>query len=281
MKIQLEEVLLNAGQSFRLFTPSLRNNFYWHYHPEFELVYVEATAGIRHVGQHVSSYLQSDLVLIGANIPHLNFDYGLQTEYKQIVVQLKENFLGDAFANTPELAAIGSLFSKAYLGLSFTGQTKINAVEKLREMQDMSYFDQLLTLIQILQLLANSKEVIVLNEMDTAVKIFMTDKIRMSNVYEYINTNFDQNPDVNLIATQVHLSTAAFCRYFKKQTKMTFTEFVNQYRINQAKTLLLQDKNISETGYAVGFDSIPHFTRLFKKSTGQNPSAFKKSYLQQ
>ena len=59
---------------------------------------------------------------------------------------------------------------------------------------------------------------------------------------------------------------------------MTFTEFVNQYRINQAKTLLLQNKNISETGYAVGFESISHFTRLFKKITGQNPSAFKKLY---
>ena len=69
MKIQLEKVVTDKGQSFRLFTPSLRNHFYWHYHPEFELVYVEAAAGIRHVGQHVSSYLQSDLVLIGANIP--------------------------------------------------------------------------------------------------------------------------------------------------------------------------------------------------------------------
>lgn len=279
MKIQREEVLIIADQSFRLFTPSLRHNFYWHYHPEFELVYVEATAGIRHVGQHVSSYLQSDLVLIGANIPHLNFDYGLKTDYKQIVVQLKVDFLGTAFDHSPEFAGISKLFSKAYLGLSFTGQTKIMVVEKLRLMQSMDYFDQFITLLQILQLLACSEEVVILNEMDTSVKIFMNDKIRMSNVYEYIHENFDQNPDVNVVAAQVHLSTAAFCRYFKRQTKMTFTEFVNQYRINQAKTLLLQDRTIAETGYAVGFDSISHFTRLFKRSTGQNPSAFKKLYL--
>jgi AraC-like DNA-binding protein len=279
MKIQLEVVIPGKGQSFRLFTPSLRNHFYWHYHPEYELVYVEATAGIRHVGQHVSSYLESDLVLIGANIPHLNFDYGLQTEYKQIVVQLKEDFLGTAFRNTPEFSSIDRLFSKAYLGLSFNGHTKRKVVEKLRYMQTLDHFDQLLTLLQVLQILAASDEVLVLNEMDTSIKIFMNDKIRMSSVYEYINAHFDQNPDVNHIASQVHLSTAAFCRYFKKQTKMTFTEFVNQYRVNQAKTLLLQDKNISETGYAVGFDSISYFNKLFKKSTGENPSEFKKRYL--
>lgn len=60
---------------------------------------------------------------------------------------------------------------------------------------------------------------------------------------------------------------------------MTFTDFVNQYRINQAKTLLLQDKNISETGYAVGFESISHFNKVFKKNTGENPGEFKKRYL--
>src|ERR1700742_4592091 len=134
MKIKKEIVLADPGQSFRLFTPSLRNYFYWHYHPEYELVYVEATTGIRHVGQHVSSYLESDLVLIGPNIPHLNFDYGLKTEYRQIVVQLKEDFLGNAFAHTPEFALIKTLFSKADMGLSFYGEAKKLAVEKLRAM---------------------------------------------------------------------------------------------------------------------------------------------------
>src|SRR5438128_2254282 len=118
MKIKREIVLPDPGQSFKFFKPSLKNYFFWHYHPEFELVYVEASNGIRHVGQHISSYMGSDLVLIGSNIPHLNFDYGLKTKYKQIVVQLKENFLINAFSEMPELSSIQKLFEKAHLGLS-------------------------------------------------------------------------------------------------------------------------------------------------------------------
>ena len=57
MKIKKEIVLPDPGQSFKLFTPRLRNNFFWHYHPEYELVYVEAITGIRHVGQHISSFM--------------------------------------------------------------------------------------------------------------------------------------------------------------------------------------------------------------------------------
>ena len=62
MKIKKEIVEMPEGQSFKLFQPRLRNYFFWHYHPEFELVYVEATTGIRHVGQHISSFMGSDLV---------------------------------------------------------------------------------------------------------------------------------------------------------------------------------------------------------------------------
>ena len=108
------------------------------------MVYVEASTGIRHVGQHISSFMESDLVLIGPNIPHLNFDYGIKTEYRQIVVQLKENFLGDAFKETPEFTAIQQLFEKAYLGLSFSGKTKKVVAEKLKYMQKLGHFEQLI-----------------------------------------------------------------------------------------------------------------------------------------
>ena len=278
MKIKKEIVLPDPGQSFKLFTPRLRNNFFWHYHPEYELVYVEAITGIRHVGQHISSFMGSDLVLIGPNVPHLNFDYGLKTEYRQIVVQLKENFLGDAFKETPELEAIQRLFEKAYLGLSFKGKTKNAVVEKLKHMRKLGHFEQLLCLLEIFQILANSDEVVELNGQDTSVKLFLNDKIRMGAIYKYIHANYNETPDVNKVASSVHLSTAAFCRYFKKQTKMTFTDFVNQYRITQAKTFLLRDTSVSEACYEVGFESLSYFNKLFKKSTGLNPSAFRKRY---
>ncbi len=279
MKIQREEVLPNRGQSFKLFEPSLKNYFFWHYHPEYELVYVEADAGIRHVGWHVSSYVGSDLVLIGPNIPHLNFDYGLKTEYRQVVVQVKEHFLGDAFQQTPEFSSIHRLFKQAYLGLSFTGGTKKQVAERLNDMQHSNQFEQLLRLLDIFQILATTEEFVQLNDQDTSVKLFMNDKIRMSTVYQYIHEHYNKNPDVNEVASQLHLSTPAFCRYFKKQTSMTFTDFVNQYRITQSKTLLLRDKSVSDACYEVGFESLSYFSKLFKKIAGENPSDFKKQYL--
>lgn len=279
MKIQKELITPDPGQSFKLFQPSLKNYFFWHYHPECELVYVEAVTGIRHVGQHISSFMESDLILIGPSVPHLNFDYGIETDYRQIVVQMSEDFLGNAFRITPEFLAIRQLFDKAYLGLSFHGETKRIVAKKLMEIQGLPHFQQLMNLLEVLQILATTSEVTELNKQDTSIKLFLDDKIRMGAVYKYIHANYNKKPDVNIVAANVHLSTAAFCRYFKKQTKMTFTDFVNQYRITQAKTLLLKDVSVSEACYEVGFESLSYFTKLFKRITGENPSSFKKRYI--
>ena len=52
---------------------------------------------------------------------------------------------------------------------------------------------------------------------------------------------------------------------------MTFTDFVNQYRITQAKTLLLNDLSVSEACYEVGFESLSYFNKLIKKLAGRKP----------
>lgn len=280
-EIQLERVDFEPGKSFKLFSPRLRNTFLWHYHPEVELVYVEADAGIRHVGSHISGYTQSDLVLIGGNIPHLNFDYRLRSEYHQIVIQLRTDFLGAAIGTSPEFATISSLFKQAGHGIAFTGPTKAAVAERLKKLGELNSYGQLLELIDIFQQLANSSDTEILNTDETSKAFILKDKIRMGAVYEYIDANYHQKPDVNVVAAKVNLTTAAFCRYFKRQTNITFTDFVNQYRIERAKNLLMQGKNVTETCYAVGFDSLSYFNSLFNKVVGQNPSVFKKTWVDQ
>lgn len=278
MKIQKENITFEKGKSFKLFSPSLKNCFFWHYHPEIELVYVEATNGIRHVGKNISGFTDSDLLLIGSNVPHLNFDYGIQTECKQLVLQMRENFLQDIILPVPEFENIKTLLERSYLGLSFSGETKNTVVEKLQIIKDKNTFESLIGLIEILQILADSSEVKELNKEDTRIKWFLNDKIRMGTIYDFIHENYDKKPNVNDIAKIVGLSTPAFCRYFKKQTNMTFTDFVNNYRINQAKIFLLKDYSVTEVCFQVGFESLSYFNKLFKQHTEETPSEFKKKH---
>ena len=252
--------------------------FFWHFHPEYEIVYIEGVSGTRHVGNHISSYENSDLVFIGPYVPHLNFDYGVKNEPLQIVIQMKENFLGKGFLDMPELQAIHALFDKAVYGLSFYGNTKKQVGKMLVKMQTESSFEQLMSLLKVFQTMALSNEVTQLNARPVIRKAHEHEQQRLHVIYDYVEKNYQHHIDINEVAEKTHLSVPAFSRFFRKHSQMTFTDFVNQYRINQAKNLLLQDVSVSETCYAVGFDSLSYFNKLFNKLSGINPSEFKKQY---
>lgn len=280
MKVIREEIEPDLGSSFKvLLTPGLHETFLWHFHPEYEIVYVEGTSGTRHVGAHTSVYEGSDLVFIGPNIPHLNFDYGVRTQCEQVIIQMKEHFLGRDFMNIPEMTSVKSLFGQSHYGLSFTGNTKQRVGEAMKRIPGMDPFTQLIALLQILKELGESAEATLLNPKPAGNKALQREQHRMEAIYKYVETHFDQSPDVNFIASNVGLTTAAFCRFFRLHTHMTFTDFVNQYRINQAKNYLLLDRSVSETCFAVGFESLSYFNKLFRHVVGENPSAFKKRYL--
>ncbi len=279
MKVKRENIQSDEDSSFKiLLTPKLNDLFYWHFHPEYEIVFVELDNGIRHVGDHISKYEHNDLVLIGPNIPHLNFDYGVKTTVEIVVVQMKEHFLGTAFFGLPEIAAINDLFERAKSGLAFGGETKKLVGEKLQKLSSLSHFDQLISLLQVCQLLANTKDVIELHARPIASASVLKEQQRMHRIYNYIESHYHEPIDVNEVAGLSHLTTAAFCRYFKKSTHLTFTDFLNQYRINQAKKLLLHDKNVTEACYNSGFDNLSYFNKTFKKLTGVNPSHFKRQF---
>lgn len=278
MKVKLEAIQSDENSSFKiLLTPNLNDLFYWHFHPEYEIVYVEAKSGIRHIGNHISKYEGSDLALIGPNIPHLNFDFGVKTIVETVVVQMKEHFLGVTFFGLPEITQINDLFERAKTGLAFYGATKILAGEKLKQLTALSNFDQLITLLQVFQLLAESKETIDLKTRPITHISVLKEQQRLHKIYHFVETHYHHSINVNEVAVFSNLTTAAFCRYFKKSTHLTFTDFLNQYRINQAKKLLLQKKSVTEACYKSGFENLSHFNKTFKKFTGENPTTFKKT----
>ena len=277
MKAKLENISADKDSSFRiLLTPNLNDLFYWHFHPEYEIVYVEAEQGFRHIGDHISKYEGSDIALIGPNIPHLNFDYGSKTTVDTVVVQMKDNFLGSEFFSLPEITSINNLFERARSGLAFYGGTKKLAGQKLKALHLLPHFEQLVSLLQILNLLANSDEVEQLKVRPIASVSVFKEQQRLQKIYHFIEANYQDNIDVNDVAKLCHLTTAAFCRYFKKSTHYTFTDFLNYFRINQSKKSLMQNKSITEACYVSGFENLSYFNKVFKKFTGENPSSFKK-----
>ena len=93
---------------------------------------------------------------------------------------------------------------------------------------------------------------------------------------EFIIENQAEELSLGQVAKAVNTSTFYFCKMFKRTTGLNFTQYVSRVRVEKARNLLLNPNlRISEIAYEVGFQSLTHFNRVFKKITGQSPTDYR------
>ncbi|MEM1339595.1 MAG: AraC family transcriptional regulator [Bacteroidota bacterium] len=277
MKVQLENIRSDQQSSFRLLhNPKLNDLFFWHFHPEYELVYIEGADGTRHVGEHISTFNQSDLVLIGSYIPHLNFDYGIKGNYRKEVVHITPSFDANVLDHINELSTVTKLLKQSQYGIAFKGEIKAEIGKRMKQLHTLDSFDRFLEVLRIMKLLSETSPEYydLLHNHPVLNNKLKSRQLRLQKVYAFVSENYTRKISISEAAGVLNLGKEAFCRYFKKVTGTTFTAFLNQYRITQAKRLMLSGKNINETFYESGFESVSYFNRVFKKVTGENPSAY-------
>ncbi len=278
-KPAFEAIAPNFGHSFtyQKFDSTKHNkDNLWHYHPEIELVYVNGGAGKRQIGSHVSCYTEGDLILIGSNLPHCGFTDKFTGNKSEIVIQMKEDFLGNSFFDIPEMKQTRTLFEIARGGVAFYGETKNIVGEKLENLENESDFEQLLSILSILNELGNSHDFKVLNAEGFSFKTDIEDNDRINIVFNHVRNNFKEEVTLAEIADKAGMTVPSFCRYFKKITNKTFIQFVNEYRLVHASKLLAeQPMSITDVCFESGFNNFSHFNKSFKAFTGQNPSEFR------
>lgn len=279
MKVQLETISEKSDSPFRLLhSPRLSDLFFWHFHPEYELVYLEGGNSTRHVGHHISNFKESDLVLIGSNIPHLNFDFGIKTDYVHEVLHIKTSAVKEVFEKYPELVSIKKLLQMAQYGIAFHGETKKRLAPIIKDWHQMEGFTYFSSVLHVLHQLAKSSEFELLHNSPYINRFKLRDQDRLRAIHAFMEQRYDTKITLDEIAAKCNLGKEAFCRYFKKETGSTFITFLNQYRISQAKRLLLAGHSAGEACFSSGFESQSYFNRTFKMIAKETPTGFKKRH---
>ncbi len=278
-KPTLEKISPNFGSSIlvKKHTEFLKEiKAFWHFHPEIELVYVNKGKGKTHIGNHLSYFNNSQLLLIGANLPHNGFTDRLTTNGSETLVQFKPEFLGDTFFEIPEMKPIHILFEKAKKGIVFGVKTKQKLGIKIEKLTEKKGFKQVLILLEILHTLSKSEDYTILNADGFAFEAQPQNNNKIDEIFKYINENFNQHISLDEIAGLVSMTVPAFCRFFKKSTGKTFTKLVNEYRVVHATKLLSESQSsITDICFECGFNNFSHFNKLFKEFTGKSASKYR------
>ncbi|GAB3656390.1 AraC family transcriptional regulator [Echinicola sediminis] len=257
----------------------------WHYHRELELVYILKSTGTRFIGDNIEKFKEGDLILVGENLPHLwqndpeYFELKEEGKAEAYSLHFTKEFAGKAFLDLPELKYIKKMLERANQGIRFKGRSQEMALELFQELNATEGVERLVKLLNFLAVLAEEEEYEVLCTDGFTFPLNMTGDDRVDKVFSFTFNNFKRNISLEEVADLVHLNPTAFCRYFKKSTKKTYSKFLNEIRVGYACKLLIEEKlNISEVGYECGFNNLSNFNRQFKNVMDISPSEYLKKH---
>jgi AraC-like DNA-binding protein len=278
MKPILMRHVETTTESFKAWTnmdPYLHNP--WHYHPECELTTIDEGRGMLFVGDNVTSYNKNDLILIGPNLPHEYRSSSKETpDYlsKSTSIHFKKDFPGSDFYKIPEAKIICEILEKSKRGLKFNDLVaQKKAKEKMDEVLNAKGIERINILFSIMEMVAFSSEQEYLSSQSFVDSINEGQDHKMNIIYKYIMANFKEQISIDHLASEINMTKTSFCRFFKKRTKKSFVQYVNEIRIGYAcKLLYTENYNISEAAYDSGFENISNFNKQFLKIKKQTPS---------
>lgn len=258
-----------------------------HRHEEIQLTLILKGEGTLLVGNNMYSFGPNEVYLIGANIPHVfksDASYLSSTSEKEIhALSIFFNTKGKltSLFDLPELKNVYGFFSSNYSGFKIPHKAFSDISIRLWNMKYANGMDQLMQFFQLLMALSNLEDVCPLAP-ETQPKNFSDHEgTRISNIYNYIMQHYQRDITLEEVAKAAYMTPQAFCRYFKKHTRLTFVTFLNEVRINEARKKLVDGKyeSISSVAYDCGFNSITNFNRVFKSTTGKSPREYASVFL--
>lgn len=258
-------------------SPRGRNLF--HYHDDCELVVIRSGNGLRFVGDSIEEYGAGDVVLLGRHLPHTwsptrGFDSGGRADVLQF---------DPAALTLAEFDDLHELLDLATTGLAFPAGTAERLGDRwMHHRHGISGTPAVAAALEALSCLVASvgaarslcSAAFPLADYRSGRRLEAVRRI--DHIRDLIRQRLHEPLVQAEVADEAGMNAAAFCRFFRHQTGRTFTRYVQELRVKEASQLLSHtDLKISTIATQVGFGTLAHFNRCFKRETGLTPSEWR------
>lgn len=269
-------------QSFKVQIESGRE-FYpiRHFHPEMQITLILKGEGTWFIGTELGYFKSGMMFIIGSNVPHVfrnetGEDAELATQ--SLSIYFRKDAFGNRFFDLPETHKINELMEEASKGLMVDNSHLDDASYMLHKVYGQNDFARIVAFFEFLDRLANQYTLHPISYSPFLGSMREEVNRRVNDVFNYLNSNYHQ-PQISLkkLSDIANLSPNAFCKYLKKHTLKTYTQLLNEIRIEHARRDLLQsDKPIHEIAWGVGYRNVSNFNRHFLRIKGESPSEYRK-----
>jgi AraC-like DNA-binding protein len=245
---------------------------------KYELNYIIDAVGRRFVSGNIGNFGPGDLLFMAPGVPHC-WEIDNKDEVPQaITIHFQNEIFDETIQNIPELGFIKDLLRKSQRGLHLKQYNKGKLMDLFQEsMHSQSSFNGFILVLEILKFISQIEDSETLEVAEFNWNTDLPQNQRLQKVYEYVFFNFQNSLKLSEVASKLGLTEGAFCAFFKKSTRKTFSHFVKEVRIGYACKLLREDhdKPISQICFDSGYNNFANFNRQFKEISGLNPKAYR------
>lgn len=263
-----------------------RFTYPWHFHSEYEIIYVEEGHGERFVADSMEYFHPGDVILLGSNLPHymrsneIYYAGNPDLRVKGVVIQFAHDYMSHTIGKYAALNSVRLLLEKSKRGLHFPYPENKQIIKSIQEQPACEGIHGIIHLLLLLDKMAEFKQIRLLGSPHFNEKLSEFSDNRIEKVLSYLMYHYTEPLKLDDIASVVSMNTSAFCRYFKKKTGKSYVEYIQDLRIGYACKLLVGTSyDISQIGIECGFNTICHFNKIFKRNTGLTPSGYRRQFL--
>jgi len=281
MEFQFKTIDILHGKSFWVQKQQYEEFSVIRANKHYELNLITSGRGKRIVGNNISTFENSDLILLGPDLPHRHeiSEPERNNSPECLVLYISEILVKNDLIQIPELKSIQGLFSRALSGIAFKGfdvNTIFHQIELLIDLQGIESF---ISLINLLKTLAGIEEYEILSLTPELPVSLYKDLDQIKKVYDYVLRNIQENITLETAAELLHMAPGSFCRFFKKRTGKSFIQYLKDVRISVASRMLSQtEKPISQICLESGYNNLANFNFYFKKIMKMTPSEYRKNF---
>ena len=247
-----------------------------HTQPGFEISYIITGKGIRILGTVTEPFEEGEVILVPPGLPHQwqfspdSVDAGGCIE--NITFHFSQTFLDRVVNAFPELSSDIMRLKELSEAVSFKGkmrETLIDTLMNIDRQDGKGRIPGMLSLVMQMSGLREAQAISSLSAVGSPQK-------RLEKIRVYVSCNYARNITIDEIASYTGMNRTSFCAFFKRHVGKTFTQALNDYRIERACELLsMGDANVSEVAALCGFRDAAYFIKTFKKALGVTPANWK------
>ncbi len=257
----------------------------FHYHKECQLTLVISSSGNLHAADGCVPFEKGDIFLLGSDMPHVfrsgtgKLDDDAAKPAQAITIFFDYEQFSSLFRVLPEATRLTKLFKNSGYGIKASLASDSPIIDSMHNILLGEGLEQISEVLKVLAQLSGLRSLEYISLRAVMIKDPLDGK-KIDEVLEFIQTNHKKQIGLEAVAGKVSMTPSAFCRFFKKKTNKTFTNYLIDIRVATACKLLTEgDYTVSETCFESGYNSTSNFHRHFRRVTGFSPNEYKRQLL--